>query len=102
MLKSSRQSSDDKKCAAKSISWANFYWKPCQQNVEDYFRFNSKPLVGGSCVRFFHHGRTGGWGHTPISKKKKKNPPSSETLPAKCLFLPHNSLSPLSSIITEV
>ena len=72
MLKSSRQSSDDKKCAAKSISWANFYWKPCQQNVEDYFRFDSKPLVGGSCVRFFHYGRTGGWGHTPISKKKKK------------------------------
>ena len=55
MLKSTRQSSDDKKCAATSISWTKFYWKPCQQNVEGYFSFNSKPLVGGSRVRFFHY-----------------------------------------------
>ena len=47
MLKSTRQSFDDKKCAVTSISWAKFYWKPCQQNVEDYFSFNLKLVVGG-------------------------------------------------------
>ena len=45
-----------KKFSATSISWTKFYWKPCQQNVEDYFSFNSKPLVGGSRVKFFHYG----------------------------------------------
>ena len=34
MLKSTRESSDDKKCAATSISWEKFYWKLCQQKVE--------------------------------------------------------------------
>ena len=47
MLKSTRQSFDDKKCAVTSISWAKFYWKPCQQNVEGYFSFNLKLVVGG-------------------------------------------------------
>ena len=37
MLKGTRQSSDDKKCAATSISWTKFYWKPCQQNVKSEF-----------------------------------------------------------------
>ena len=55
MLKSTRQSFDDKKCAVTSISWTKFYWNPCQQNVEGYFSFNSEPLVDGSRVRFFHY-----------------------------------------------
>ena len=56
MLKSTRQSFDDKKRAATIISLTKFYWKPCQQNVDGYFSFNSKPLAGGSKARFFHYG----------------------------------------------
>ena len=56
MLKSTRPSFDNKKCAATSISWTKFYWKPFQQSVEGYFSFNLKPLAGGSRVRFFHYG----------------------------------------------
>ena len=46
MLKSTRQTSDGKKCAGTSISWAQLYRKSCQENAKVYFNFNSKPLVG--------------------------------------------------------
>ena len=62
MLKSTRQSFDDKKCAATRISWTKFYWKPCQQNVEGYFSFDSKP----------HYGGQEDGGDNPISLKKTK------------------------------
>ena len=52
-LKALDKSFDGKKCIVKSISWAKFNWKPCQQNVKGYFSINSKPLVGGSRVRVF-------------------------------------------------
>ena len=54
MLKGIRQCFDDKKCAATSISWGKFYWKPCQQNVDSYLSFDPKPLVGGSRARVFY------------------------------------------------
>ena len=79
MLKSTRQSSDDKKCAATSISWTKFYWKPCQQNVEGYFSFNSKPLVGGSRIRLFHYGGWEDGGHPHKSKQDHINPYQSLT-----------------------
>ena len=74
MLKSTRPSFDNKKCAATTISWTKFYWKPCQQNVEGHFSFNSKPLVGGSRVRSFHYGGQEDGGGTPISQKKDQIP----------------------------
>ena len=81
MVKSTRQSFDDKKCALTSISGAKFYWKPCQQNVEGYFSFNSKPLVGGSRVRFFHYGGQEDGGTRPYVKKRPHKP-LSESYPS--------------------
>ena len=96
MLKTTRQGFDDKKCVATSISWTKFYWKPCQQNVKGYFSLNSEPLVGGSRVIFFHYG--GQEDGRTISQKKTKQT-FIRVIPAKCLFLLHNSDSPPSPLL---